>query len=493
VLYADPPSTSLHGKIALSGFPANTSLLIAECATPIVNLMRGCSAAFLSPDSDANGAFQGNLAVNRSFTSISYEFVSCEAPGSCSVVAAVAAGSTDPNTFEQIPLSFRDVGPVEPPPPPPPPPAGSIRVTPNTDLSDLQRVTLAFTGNFGNDLSEIAQCKTGADLGPAGVPNTLSRRDCGPVTLWGLSDGGTLDFPVFHTVEPVEGPPFSCTGPGACSIVAKPRVAGQATATAPITFGDMPAPRSGAVNVSATSGPAGTAIQVSGTGWAAFASVAVGFCLAHVADPQCLAQTVPLDAAGNFSSSAYAQLLHYSGSEVVDCTRIPGACVVRVVDRRDPEHTAVDIPFTVLAPARPRGTATLDLNSPLVTGLTVRFAGAGWASNALIAGMLCEGSALTNCRTDPTMAGFPDSAGVLRMYPKLYSLLNVDCTSAPRLCSFAVFDTAAPSATVVWIPLTFARVDSVEVVSRYEPAYEALLQTGVFASCSSWVDLTCCR
>ena len=51
---------------------------------------------------------------------------------------------------------------------------------------------------------------------------------------------------------------------------------------------------------------------------------------------------------------------------MADCTAAPGACLVVAHDTRDPEGTSAAAPLTVQALPRPRGTASLDLQTPLV-------------------------------------------------------------------------------------------------------------------------------
>jgi len=90
-------------EVTLSGFPANTQVIIGECVGHLA-LGSQCGGVWQFVTTNAEGVFQGHVRVKRYFEPLSYAYtVSCAEPGSCVLGTVIDAG-----VFE-VPLYFRDV------------------------------------------------------------------------------------------------------------------------------------------------------------------------------------------------------------------------------------------------------------------------------------------------------------------------------------------------------------------------------------------------
>jgi hypothetical protein len=172
---------------------------------------------------------------------------------------------------------------------------------------------------------------------------------------------------------------------------------------------------------------------------------------------------------------------------LVDCTASPPHCGVLAFDTRAPETTQVAAPVTVPAVPAVRGTASLDLPSPLVHGLVARVLGTGWTANSALQAWICKGSSLVGCHATapfrPEGIGV-DGAGNLRAYQSLVGSLqegpsaDVSCAAQPG-CTLLLADPRALEATRVHVPLSFVEGDAFDVVSRYSAAEEEWFQEGL--------------
>ncbi|HMJ14406.1 MAG TPA: hypothetical protein VK524_23480, partial [Polyangiaceae bacterium] len=168
----------------------------------------------------------------------------------------------------------------------------------------------------------------------------------------------------------------------------------------------------------------------------------------------------------------------------VDCAAAPGACRLVVEDIADPENTRVSLPLTIQSPPVPHGTAVLDLQSPLVPDMRARVEGAGWAPETNIQLWWCKGAGFEDCI--PRGALPTDSAGNFRWYPEITGVFSFrpefDCTVQAKLCSLVIADDRALTSSAVRIPLVFDTGAQIDVVSRYESKWQALLDQGTSLS-----------
>lgn len=357
----------------------------------------------------------------------------------------------------------------------------SVTVSPTADVFDGERVLISVTG-FGPSRSlEVGEC--------SGHPKVLIS-DCGGAWWSGTTDDdgalhGTLK--VQRSFQAYLGRTIDCDQEGPC-------LAGVSDGFSltsvdvryafPVTFhGTLPAVgevRTGSVQLDQTEVVAGQSTNLSASAWAASSRVLVGFCPAGQALDSCWSVSGAVTPEGTYSGSIATTSVIDTGPGLADCT-VAGACVVRVADSRDVEHTAVNTPITVRSAGAKGGTATLDLHTPLVDSSPVRVVGSGWTPAHELRVMECQGSGFTTCALLRKVQA--DSDGAVRVYVEPSSIISrrfvVDCGGSPNGCFLVVADPAALTATAVSIPLTFATGDSVELPSKYEPEYEALFQRGL--------------
>lgn len=483
----DGQLVTIHG----AGLLPNENVLVAQCPRDLIDFPEDCGNR-QSISADAEGNIDLPMNLSRYFILTNHHAFSCADPGSC--VAGVFATSSFADG-RVVPLGFRDVGPVPPLPPNILP--LSIRVTPSSDLAPGQTVSIDFAnlapaGQYVEVY--VRQCRTGAAVTDTGPLYEFPEADCGDlVTYMNVVPAAlSIAYPVQYTIQPRSGSPIDCSAPGSCSIYAKASYSFERVASAPISFRAIEPPRAGSVRLDSTNVVEHATFPVMGNGWAPFARIVVEVCPAGGPNEACQNSIVPplfADAQGAFSTqTGFGATYVWNGRGLTDCTASPGACVVRAYDLRAPASTTVDVPVTMAANARPKGTAELDLHSPLIDGLTVRLKGAGWGAAATFRTLLCKGPAgdfrlCTDIGNDIWKT--TDLQGGFRLYRVITPTVEgtpIACASAADQCSIVIADEEAIAATAVQIPVVFATGDQFDVTSSYEPEYEALLEQGVTVS-----------
>jgi hypothetical protein len=473
---ATPSSDLLDGQsvtLAVTDFPSNAGFGYGQCrANPTSK--NDCAAYSIGLTTPA-GTAGLMLRVFRSFSTTTGEFVSCEAPGSC-VVGASTSEQLNANAVF-APISFRDVGPVTPP-------QYSIAITPNVELADYQEVTVTSSGFPRRQPFSIAEC-----------PATWRSLDTDCLLVDGGSDGFDSDgnymqiVRVQHDVQLSNGSSFSCDEPGSCVLVARRTVGVEASA--PLAFRTMGAPRKGTCTAPPPLGD-WSDFEVTVSGWASNVSLRYRICPADSATREELCTYrlhVPLNLEGSATFTLTARDWLRNGTRLVDCTSAPGACVIELQDPRDPANTTLDVPLTVTNPMAMRGTATVE--APFVDGALMRVSGSGWSNEVPLEVLMCATADFSGCvtlDTDPYVFRSElrtSATGTFRSYlipgGSLRNIAggDVDCRATPNRCSLVITDPRAYTATAIRIPIAFQTGASVEIASRYEPEFEALLEQGV--------------
>ncbi len=216
-LLAGPATGLVEGQsIALfgGGFPGNTSVSFLQCVTgtTICSQLGGTSA-------NGNGDFITITHVHRAVVQPPFSNTDCaSAPGACSLVA-VAASDRDAQNF--VALSFDPSGP---------PPAGSLIVTPHTDLVQYQTVSVAGSGFPSGAGVQILECTS--------APVTFN--DCSPYSVGFAPVAANGSFSTSVTLGRVlhlSGGDVDCaSAPGACSLFASSYGALPVVAAAALDF-----------------------------------------------------------------------------------------------------------------------------------------------------------------------------------------------------------------------------------------------------------------
>lgn len=474
------PSTNLTDGQYVHVVLKTSAYAVALCPSDATTLYYCFSGEVTSWQPD--GTLTARLPVHRAFVSQG-RYVDCEQPGACMVAFEVGAALVG------TPIHFRTQGPW--------PAGGSLEVSPASNLIDRQQVTVSGSGFSPNYEIYLAQCRPSA-----GAPYS----NCGnawPVTL---NDDGTFsqDFEVKRTyfADPEgQGESFTCDTPGACVLYAGPQIPPGGTglwgSTSPLSFAPVGSPRPGTLQVPATI-TADSNFELSGSGWAESSTLVVRLC-ATAADGRefcnLAMDRLQLErGATTFSTTIQApglMMWWVSPLGLADCTAAPGTCRVVVEDIADPVNARVSVPLTIQSPPVPRGTAALDLHSPLVPDMRARVVGEGWRPEANLEFLWCKGTDLEDCIPRGYMS--TDAAGRFRWYPELTGKFtfrpDFDCTTAPETCSLVIADHLAFTATAVRIPLTFHTGAQVDVISRYEAKWHPLLEEGTSISGLSLTEL----
>ncbi|HMJ16059.1 MAG TPA: neocarzinostatin apoprotein domain-containing protein, partial [Polyangiaceae bacterium] len=459
-----------------TGFPANTSVIVGQCAADVTDILSGCTGDFTTRTTDASGSFSGTFAVRHTFTTFSGgRSVRCDGPGACIVGAAL---TEDPTQRRTAPVTFRYV------PPPPPPPELSITVTPTSGLQDYQQVSVTGTNFPSNSFVGYRLCRGSSTGSPA---------DCETMSGTGLTDiSGNLNgtAQLRYTVTPPEGVPFTCDDAAGCKLMVLPSYnSTELVESEPLHF-HTPAPvRVGSVQLSPQPVPVGPAVTATGEDWAAYSAVLLKLCTSatHAIPNQCLTPYIAqVGGDGHFSTTLVVRGEWDNGVSFVDCRAAAGACVLRVEDSRDPS-VARTLPLTLAPLSVTPGTLTLDLNGPLVDRLAVRLLGSGWQPGRELRVLQCQGTGLEQCvRLTSTFSS--QTGGSFRNYVELFGTFSgftqagaveIDCMQEPGSCSIVVGYREALTATARRIPLTFVDSAQVQVTSHYHYCHKLDQQSRV--------------
>ena len=330
------PSTALtHNQIVIvtgSGFAPHSPISIVECvagsSTP-----EDCDYTTdpYKETGDA-GHFRVKYRVRRVISTYTSGVVDCtEAPQGCELryedySDVLSAGRT--------PISFDPDAPLPPPP--------AVAVTPDTDLVNRQTVTVTGTGYPPDEEVQIEVCADGVAAtkvgGPIGPPEA-----CDYVAYQNTDGSGGFSAAVkVHRIFRYEGPELDCAKT-ACVLRVESYSDVLATASVPIAFDDsLPAPPPyPEINVTpGTTLEDGTAVTVTGAGFAPSASVGVGQCVnSPTSERDCDSRvgiTVTTDATGAFTATIHVRrVITTANAATIDCSARAGRCLIGAANLAD--------------------------------------------------------------------------------------------------------------------------------------------------------------
>ncbi|HMJ13920.1 MAG TPA: hypothetical protein VK524_21025 [Polyangiaceae bacterium] len=439
-------------SVTLSGrnFPPNSAVFTGQCPRAASEIVQ-CS--FASVVTDRRGRFELMHTVSAAVRD-----VSCLEPDACRFAATTSSFLVSDLSSPATVL----------------PGTLSVRVDPNTDLVDLQDVTITVTPQFPTDeylYYELVQCRAGSIVPAVGpLPDTcaLFHAIAGPGEVSGSG------YRLRSTIFPVNSAPISCSQPESCVLFARTPTA--APGSTPISFRSVAAPARGTVVTTPSPVQRDQPVSVTGSNWTAFATVRVELC--PRGRDTCVPQDpILLGSGGTFSASLTALSVITWGTQLFDCTTAPDACVIRVYDSRDPVNTRVEVPLNVQAPATWAGTVELNLRTPLVEGLRVPLSGSGWPTTAKLMGLTCKGAGFEQCSYY-----YSGASGSVTFRGSHVFDDPFDCKSAPNSCAFVIADENGITASQFRIPLTFSTASQIEVTAYYDSEHEALFQQGLALS-----------
>ncbi|HMJ14405.1 MAG TPA: neocarzinostatin apoprotein domain-containing protein [Polyangiaceae bacterium] len=479
---ATPTRNLFHGQIVnvvVSNYSAGgSSLSIGLCPAGATSASQCTLDSGVSQQQDYF-TYVGAAVMTQTITSEGRS-VDCKKAGAC-----VLGVDTFYFGLRSVPLHFRS-GAL---------PSPSIAVNPAANLAGVQEVTVTGSGFPPNAYVQLAQCKPSA---------ASPYSNCGNWREVNLQPDGTFSrgYEVQRTyfTSPVGGDAFTCDTPEACVVYAGPVIVPGGTgvwgATTPIRFAPVGSPRPGTLQVTSGTVTAGESFEVSGSGWAAGATLEARVCSTvsdtldgcdrDVYTPVQLAPGETTFATTFVAPGLFSSFVRAEHMRLADCVAAPGTCSVIVEDIADRANTRVFLPLTIQSPATPHGSVAIDLQSPLVDDLTVRMEGEGWSPNTYLAFFFCQGAGVDDCIPMGGPGNFTDAAGRLHNYRELSSdsqfRPDFDCAAEANRCALVVGDYNAFTSSAVRIPLTFFTGANVDVPSRYEAKWQPLLDQATSVS-----------
>lgn len=491
VVSSIPLTTGVLLRIEGAGWVSSRMLSLKTCTGAGYTLCGYSSALY----ADASGAFDLTQAQAPVFfpndPSGSSSEVDCASQaGLCALVVADPFDFTA--TSVAVPLTF---------PPPGTPTTLSATLTPDQDLRDGDVIDVQVSG-FPPGWS-VSYCQRGSDqadcaghVPPEGTTDANGVFQ-GPLLVrraWGNAGSQWSTCVPYDTNSPFgpcqfyAGEPYTCDTPGACEVVVTASYGGVSQVfELPLNFIPQ-TPTAGAIALGSSSASAGSPIQVTGSGWETVGSVRVSLCRKNSTSAETCRdpKVVPVAQNGTFSAQVTAaSFVKYNeipfGQNPPahlwhDCTA-PGNCAVHVQGSTNSE-VATELPVTVTAGAA-AGTFSMDLRSPLIEHLVVRFLGNGWPAQRTLRVMTC--GALVCEEMGPATT---DGSGAFRSYVPIRQPFGATTScSEPGACSAMMLDVSAiPTTAGPRAPLTFAQGEHFDVTSLYEAKWDGLLTSGIDAS-----------
>ncbi|HMJ16416.1 MAG TPA: neocarzinostatin apoprotein domain-containing protein [Polyangiaceae bacterium] len=482
-------------RVTSSGLTPGAEVRVYQCpiegfpsAVPYSDPFANCELVRFSNQADASGRLDTSVAVKGSIYAGNngVASVACQY-GGCGIAFLELSGTEWP--FSQIaPIQLR-------------PPAQSpvLTLSQSMNLHDRQPIMASGSGFWAWTAIVFGQCRANA---------TNFATECALLPYSGSRSEtqGTFTSSVEprYQITPAQGAAISCEGPGTCELFAAPRLATgirlDTAARVPITFESSIGPvRRGSLALAPESSspkPSDT-LRVLGSGWAPNAAVALDFCNLNAfaqgtrGSFECLGAAplvVTADAAGNFTasvpSSGKISTENLGVRWLTNCSTPDPRCGVFARDARALAESLATLPIDFTLPSR---TAAVELQTALVPDLTVRVVGNGFPARQHLSIYECvsEASSITaTCSLGATLAD-ADATGAFRVYTTIRARVtsqgfgsSTDCLSGGRSCSLIVDDQYAP----VTVPLTVTTPETIDVTSRYEPEWHALLDGGLEAS-----------
>ncbi len=359
--------------------------------------------------------------------------------------------------------------------------ARAIVVTPASGLSDGQSVAVTGSGFSPNASMAATQCLAGA----------VAQASC---DLSGVSVFASDAAGAFHASLTVHASITTPTGTADCTVVGQCIVGAAeitnintANAFAPIVFQPAAPPQRGNVAVSPSTYSQGDSVTVTGSQWAAGAQLTASVCSAGVHDydaAQCNGvYKMSVDANGDFVP---LQVLGDSFAGSSDC-HLVGACVMLVVDPRDPPNTWIEIPITLVEPSL--GTAQATPATNLHHQQTITVSGTGWAPHRDVYVIQCFGpcdayaSTIFDAITDAS-GSFSVSVDVNRFYVD-----SPVCGVGTTVCTLSVEDyNSDGTALTASVALSFAPIAPAQRGSLVSPSIVPFPQQYVGADLAGWAN-----
>jgi hypothetical protein len=347
-----PPPTLLAGpldhlvegdSVAMfgGGFVPNAPVVIVECSQPTVQTCQTIG----NVGTDGGGNFITLVQVHRVLATPPFGATDCAAaPGTCQLRAV---SLTDYDFEAHVLLDFDPSGPLPP---------GDVTVTPDTDLLNFQKVTVAGTQFPALAGVQIVECKTGA----------TSYEDCSSGPAGFAPTDGTGAFSVQVSVRRIlhlEGGDFDCgSAPKACSLVSS-AFGGTSpiVVSTPISFdSSVPPPPPPTISVTPNTGLLqGQSVTVTGANFAPNSFVEISECEAESAAqygfcPLLIDASVSTDDSGAFSTAFTVRrgIIDFGGfpPSIVDCGSAPQLCSIVAVDFEGGDQASQAIDFDPSAP-----------------------------------------------------------------------------------------------------------------------------------------------
>ncbi|HEY6562494.1 MAG TPA: neocarzinostatin apoprotein domain-containing protein [Polyangiaceae bacterium] len=453
--------------VNLSGFPANASVYIGQCSVPATSTQADCGGAYYSAATTAAGTLEASFEARRTFAAYGGRTIDCSTPGSCGVGAVLASN------LEQryvAPIGFRQI-PRE------------VTVTPDRDLVDGQRLQVSLGGFPPNARIRVEQCNSGP---------YLFEFDCGAESYEATTDAngafaGTLVVRQQFTTP--GGLEVLCRGPYPCTVGASTLERPYEHTTVPIRFQELPptltiAPATDLVD--------GSVVHAEAAGFPSFAEVEFLQCRTGTEDCLWLGSS-NTDGTGASDPDLHLRSVIEGASEngvrLFQCGG-PGACSIRfrLTMNGGEEFWQASAPITFASMSPPRGSARMDLTTPLIPEMTVRLEGSGWAPGRRLRATQCQGPGFDACigSADDVVT---DASGAFRAYRAVWRTGVPDCAPPANGCSLVIADDNDLAGTAIRIPLEFVELEQVGVSSSYEAEWIPLLDQGASVSGTSQAEL----
>jgi hypothetical protein len=372
--------------------------------------------------------------------------------------------------------------------------AGTIMVTPATNLTDGQTVTVAGGGFAANEPLAGAQCKSGA----------LGTSDCDTShpALFNADGSGTYSISYVVRAAIITGNgAVDCHVSGACvfAVADLSNIAGTGV-QASLGFAPAAPPQRGSITAPATVTD-GALVSATGSGFAPSVLVDTALCAAGPTASGDCAPSVPAVSDGSGSDTATVSAtatLATLNSRSIDCTA-PGACVFAAWDPRDFAGT-VATASVVVTPAT-AATVTVTPSTGLHNGDIVSVTASGLVPDNSYALVECPAGETNGfaCDTAAPIYVNSDGAGGFTAQYAVHDILarvpETDCTAAPGACTLAVSSFSgviAGSVPLSFVPLTPPQRGSISPSTATPVAGSTVIVTGSGFAPSVSVQLAWC-
>jgi acetyl esterase/lipase len=449
----DPDADLVDGTrvtVDVSGVGAHAFVSAVQCRAGADDVFDDCAfsdEAF--GEADAAGHAALSLKVDAVLTlGDGTQALDCR-PSACAI--GVVAEPFD--LVATATLHFDPDAPLAPPP--------TLTVTPDAELTDLQRVEVSASGLVWSDFARVAQCATApVNIFDCDFDNMLDvdTRD---------SDSFTADFRVSAVIATENRDTVDCRLPGACvlAVLSTESTSPAKSAFAPLTFDPDTEVIVGSITVAPDHDLLdGQTVNVTGTGFPPDTFVSFYVCApGHVADAcQWTPDFAPVDGAGHFQVDVVVSAVVPSEGGEIDCRTTAEPCVLVAAESSpsSPRAGRAPLHFDPDAPLLPSPEIAVEPSTNLPDVATVTVSGEHFAPRGGVSVMMCRtGSDFEGC--DPQADTFlsPDGSGAftidLGVAARFESWAGerVDCRDGPG-CEVVADDFVRQRRATA--PLTFA-------------------------------------